>query len=159
MSSWQKYNHFSPQNLMKMAFEISAGGAVYKKMDNDVVWLVTQHSKHKGWGFPKGLVADKTKNETWEEAAVREVREEGGVVATIKNPNPVKTEYMYRLGVTTVKKTVYYFLMEYQSGSEQDHDWEVADAKFLTETEVLKQLTYKSDKDAFQQLLEQFKRL
>ena len=32
----------------------SAGGIIFKKGKGEVKVLVTQHSKHKGWEFPKG---------------------------------------------------------------------------------------------------------
>ena len=39
-----------------MRTEISAGGIVYKKQGNTVVWLIAKHSGYHKWGFPKGLV-------------------------------------------------------------------------------------------------------
>lgn len=141
---------------MKLKFETSAGGIVYKKQGKNVVWLVTQHSEHKGWGFPKGLIGDKEKNEPMDQAALREVEEEGGVEAKIITELPQPAKYMYRFKDALVKKTVYYFLMEYLTGDPKNHDWEVSDAKFLNENEVKKILTYKTDKDAFSQALSVF---
>ncbi len=138
---------------MKHKTEISAGGIVYKKKGDQTVWLVTQHSQHKGWGFPKGLIGDNSRDEKKEEAALREVKEEGGVMVKIIDPNPICVQYIYTLKDTTVHKTVYYFLMEYVSGDPKDHDWEMLDAKFLTEYEVIKILTFKSDKEAFEKIL------
>ncbi len=149
---------------MKFKTETSAGGIVYKKLSSiihhpssDVVWLITQHSKHKGWGFPKGLVGDKVRGEPMEAAALREVEEEGGVKAKLISKLPKPTQYMYRFQDYLIKKTVYYFLMEYVSGDPKDHDWEMSDAKFVTQDEVKKTLTYKSDKEAFEQGLKLLK--
>lgn len=141
---------------MELKFEISAGGIVYKKEGNQILWLTTQHSLHKGWGFPKGLIGDKVENEPKEDAALREVEEEGGVKARIVNPQPVEVKYNYRFKEFFVKKTVYYFLMEYLSGDPKNHDWEVSDAKFLPEEEIKKILTYQSDKEAFEKILKIF---
>lgn len=151
---------------MKIVNQISAGGIVYKKVkvkslsrakSKDrkwkVFWLITQHSQHKGWVFPKGLVGDHTEDESMETAALREVEEEGGVKAKIISHTPVKTSYQYRWEGSLIKKTVYYFLMEYVSGDPADHDWEMSDAKFVTQEEILKTLTYKSDKEAFEKIL------
>jgi hypothetical protein len=44
--------------------------------------------------------------------------------------------------------------MEYVSGDPKNHDWEMMDAKFVSENEVKKILTYKSDKEAFEKILE-----
>src|SRR3989344_5315428 len=137
---------------MKYKTEISAGGIVFKKLS----WLITQHSQHKGWGFPKGLIGDKNSKEKMEDAALREVEEEGGVKAKIANPKPIEVKYKYRFGEYLVDKTVYYFLMEYISGDPKNHDWEMMDAKFAPTDEVRKTLTYKSDKEAFEQALKIF---
>ena len=134
---------------MKFKTEISAGGIVYKRNNNQTLWLVIQNSGHKGWGFPKGLVGDKIRNESLETAALREVKEEGGVEAKIVNPAPVITHYTYRFQDYLIKKTVSYFLMEYLSGKIEDHDQEVGDIKFLSSDEVKQLLTYKADKEAF----------
>lgn len=141
---------------MKLKKEISAGGIVFKKANqstSNIVWLITQHSQHKGWGFPKGLIGDTNSNEKMEEAALREVEEEGGVKAKIVSEKPVEIKYKYRFDDYLVDKTVFYFLMEYISGDPKDHDWEMMDAKFAPEDEVKKTLTYKSDKEAFSKIL------
>lgn len=129
--------------------EFSAGGIVYKVDDNKPMWLVTQHSKHKGWSFPKGLIGDKVDGESQEETALREVEEEGGVKAKIVNRVPFVTKYCYYFQGQQINKTVYFYLMEYVSGDIQNHDWEVSEAKWLSEEEVLKQLTFKGDREMF----------
>ncbi len=142
---------------MKTKTEISAGGIVFKKEGEKILWLICQHSQHKGWVFPKGLIGDHTKNEPMEQAALREVEEEGGIKTKIINSKPVRVFYSYRWKDEFIKKTVYYFLMEYVSGDPKNHDWEMMDAKFVTEDEVKKTLTYLSDKEAFEKILEIFK--
>lgn len=138
---------------MKHKSERSAGGIVYKPAGDETMWLITQHSEHKGWGFPKGLIGDNNANESMEEAALREVKEEGGVVAVIRNHDPIETVYSYKYADMLVDKKVSYFLMEYESGDPNDHDWEVSEAKFVTEDDVMKTLTYTADKDAFMKIL------
>lgn len=149
--------------------EVSAGGIVYKNktMKNRMIgdrvkktlWLVVQHSQHKGWVFPKGLVGDQKEGEKMEEAALRETEEEGGVKARIIKKLPKPVEYFYKFKGQLIKKTVYYYLMEYISGDPKNHDWEVSEAKFLPEEEVKKILTFESDKEAFNLALEEWKKL
>lgn len=141
---------------MKYKKETSAGGIVYKNEGTTLLWLITQHSLHKGWGFPKGIVGDVVENEPLEEAALREVGEEGGIVARIVNPTPVEVTYTYTVKETLVDKNVFYFLMEYVSGSPDDHDWEVSEAKFITTEEIRSLLTFDSDKEAFEKVLKLF---
>ncbi|MBI4226192.1 NUDIX domain-containing protein [Candidatus Roizmanbacteria bacterium] len=144
---------------MKFKTETSAGGIVFKEVKSQkskvksYFWLITQHSKHKGWGFPKGLIGDKESTESMEQAAIREVEEEGGVKAKIISKKPFGVKYKYRFGEYLVDKTVYYFLMEYISGDPKDHDWEMMDAKFVSEDEAKKTLTFKSDQEAFEKAL------
>jgi len=138
---------------MKVREEVSAGGVVYKEEGGKTLWLICQHSQHKGWVFPKGLVGDHDPNETKETAALREVTEEGGVKTKIVNPHPVISRYQYVWGRTLIKKTVYYYLMEYVSGDPKDHDWETSDVKFVPAEEIKRMLTYELDKKVFEKII------
>lgn len=145
---------------MNIKKETSAGGIVFRKVKNSegreiIEWLATQHSQHKGWVFPKGLVGDTNRNEKMEDAALREVEEEGGVKAKIVNPIPVKVFYSYIWNEMQIDKTVFYYLMEYVSGDPKNHDWEMMDAKFMSKAEVMKILSYSSDKQAFDTILKE----
>lgn len=128
-----------------MKFEFSAGGVVYKKEQGKIFILLGQHSGHKGWVFPKGLIGDHKQGEGKEETAVREVKEETGVEAEIeKTITPI--EYWYVWEGEKRKKTVYYFLMREKGGNIKDHDWEMSEVKWVPQGEVEKTLTYPSDK-------------
>jgi len=138
-----------------MKFEFSAGGLVYKKERGKILILVAQHSQHHGWVFPKGLIDQKPKTkdkrlETKEEAALREVKEETGISAKIIKPlTPVS--YWYNFEGEKIKKTVYYFLMEYVSGDTKDHDFEMENVECIPMDEVENRLTYKSDREVWKQ--------
>lgn len=147
-----------------MKHEFSAGGIVYRREStltdketrinaNNVEWLVCQHSMHKGWVFPKGLIGDKKSGEPMEEAAVRETEEETGIKAKIIVKLPKPTEYFYKWDKELIKKTVYYFLMEYLGGDIENHDEEMQAVEWLPTEEVEKRLTYKADKKAFKEAL------
>lgn len=136
-----------------MIIETSAGGIVYKKKDGRFLWLIVQHKKALHWGFPKGHIGDHVENELMEEAALREVHEEGGVRAKIMNDTPVNTTYFFKQGSDLHKKIVHYFLMEYISGDTSNHDDEVSTAKFVETDEAWDTLTYNTDKEAFSNIL------
>jgi 8-oxo-dGTP pyrophosphatase MutT (NUDIX family) len=138
---------------MKLKIETSAGGIVFRKIDNKTHWLIVKHSQYKKWTFPKGLIGDKTENEDAKVAALREVEEEGGIKAKIINDKPVIVQYNYRFKDFFIKKTVYYYLMEYVSGDVKEHDFEVSDATFVSEDEVEKMLGFRSDNEAFIKIL------
>ena len=132
-----------------MRFEFSAGGIVIKKDNNQYFILVAQHSQHHGWVFPKGLIGDHKKGESKEETAIREVEEETGVFAKIlKSLEPITYWYVFK--GEKIKKTVYYFLMEYVSGDTKDHDFEMENVEWLPVEDVLNRLTYPSDKKVWQ---------
>ncbi len=141
-----------------MKFEFSAGGIVYKpvrqaqgrKEGEKTLILVSQHSQHHGWVFPKGLIGDKIKNEGKEDTAIREVEEETGIRAKIlRSLNP--TTYWYVFQGEKIRKTVYYFLMEFIGGDFTKRDHEMENVEWLPIEEVENRLTYKSDKDVWQQ--------
>src|ERR1700693_3320412 len=117
-----------------MTFQFSAGGIVFRQAQDfgskpqftkkGVEILLCQHSGHHGWVFPKGLIGDHIKGEGKEETAIREVEEETGVKAKIIKALPPVT-YWYNWEGEKVKKTVYYFIMEYESGDITRHDKEM----------------------------------
>lgn len=139
-----------------MRFEFSAGGIVYKKNGGRISILIAQHSQHHGWVFPKGLIGDYRKGEKKEESAVREVEEETGIKAKIIKPLPPVT-YWFAFKGEKIKKTVYYFLMEYIDGDTSKRDFEMEKVEWIPMEEVDNKLTYNSDKNIWkeaQKLLE-----
>lgn len=135
-----------------MKREFSAGGIVF---NNQGQVLVTQHSQNKHWSFPKGLIDP---GQTPEQAAVREVREEGGVVAEITGKVGY-SKYVYSLSKAKTSSSAYtfndekifkvvtYFLMKYVSGNIKEHDFEVSDIGWFEPEDALKQLTFSQDKE------------
>lgn len=130
-----------------MKREFSAGGIVFN--DQGQV-LVTEHSQNKHWSFPKGLI---DKGQTTEEAALREVREEGGVVAEIISKIGYN-KYVYTFEGEKIFKVVTYFLMKYVSGDIKDHDWEVSDIGWFSPEDALAQLSFSQDKELLKKALE-----
>ncbi len=116
----------------------SAGGIVVK--DGKV--LVTQHSKHKGWDFPKGHLEE---GESSEQAAIREVEEETGVKAEIVE-KVGQTEYFYFEDGEKVLKTVVFFLMKFLEQGEATTAFEVSGTEWLEPEKVEKKLTFKDTK-------------
>ena len=138
---------------------ISAGGIVYKKVDGKTFFLLIQHSMAGHWSFPKGHVGDNVKDETLEQAAIRETLEEGGVKAEIIYYKPYTNSYFLTEDGIKAKKTVYYFLMEFKSGSTTLHDQEVSEAVFLDYNNALESLTYPIDKELLKKAVAVLKKL
>ncbi len=141
---------------MKIKHETSAGGIVFKRQDDEILWLIIQHAGKGHWGFPKGHIGDKIENEKIEEAALREVQEEGGIEAEIVHHIPLENNYIFRTGETLIKKNVSYFLMKYISGNIADHDHEISDIRWATKEEVITTVSFPSEVEIFKKTLEIF---
>lgn len=132
-----------------MKFEFSAGGVVYKRENGKTLILVCRHSYHHGWVFPKGLIGDKHENESKEETAVREVKEETGIDAEIEKNIPT-VEYFYQKDKEKVKKTVYYYVMRFLGGDINDHDNEMEEVEWIDYNDVPERLSFASDKKSWE---------
>ena len=133
--------------------EESAGGVVYKKQNGKIsVLLIMPKGKNFGppvgyWTWPKGL---SQAGEEKKDSALREVREESGVEAEIKEDlGYVK----FFRGYDKTLKFVYFFLMEYKSGDPKDHDDEVADAEWVGIDEALEKLKFPHDKEVLERAI------
>ena len=128
----------------------SAGGIIVRKVDGEPEVLVTQHSKHKGWDFPKGHLET---GESSEVAAVREVEEETGVKAEVVE-KVGQTQYFYWEEGSKVLKTVVYFLMKYVGEGVATTAFEVSDMVWLPLDEVEDKLTFKDTKKLWREVQE-----
>jgi 8-oxo-dGTP pyrophosphatase MutT (NUDIX family) len=98
------------------------------------------------WQLPKGIVE---RGESPEAAALREVREEAGIEATIVEPLDV-VEYWYvgDHGGARVRfhKRVHFYLMRYERGDVADHDREVLEARWFPLDEAEGALAFASER-------------
>ena len=133
-----------------MKREFSAGGIVFNSKGQV---LLTKHSQNHHWSFPKGLIDP---GQTSKEAALREVKEEGGVVAEIVDKIGY-SKYVYTFNGEKIFKVVTYFLMKYISGDPKDHDFEVEDIGWYEVDEAVKQLTFLQDKGLLKKAVDLFK--
>ena len=133
--------------------ELSAGGVVFKKEGADIyiLLIVTLGNRGKNarerYGFPKGWTGDHGK-ESLEETALREVREEGGVDANILE-DLGSIHYFFSWEGRHISKTVHYYLMEYVSGSIEDHDDEVVRVEWVLREDVPSKLVHKTEREVF----------
>ena len=131
---------------------------MFKTDNNTICILLAQHSFHKGWIFPKGLIGDKKDNESKEETALREVKEETGIDAEIIEPLPPRT-FWYQMKGKKRKKTVYYYLMNHLGGNTEDHDHEMQAVEWIPIDKVINRLTYKGDRTIFKTVEERVREL
>jgi 8-oxo-dGTP pyrophosphatase MutT (NUDIX family) len=125
--------------------EISYGGVVV----HEGKLLVITPAGKRVTGLPKG---GPNPGETPEETAVREVREETGISATVRE-RLGDVRYWYRRGGRKVHKTVTFFLCDFVSGSTRDHDHEVDEARWIALADAPGVLSYRGERALIQRLL------
>lgn len=137
-----------------MKREFSAGGIV---LNSQGQVLLIQSSSSGYWQFPKGHIEQ---GQTSKQAALREVKEEGGVEAEIVDKvGDSKYIYIHPQTKEKIFKVVSYYSMKYLSGDPKDHDWEVAEAGWFDPEEALQKLSFSQDKGHLQKALEIMKKI
>jgi 8-oxo-dGTP pyrophosphatase MutT (NUDIX family) len=135
--------------------EFSAGGVVVR--DGQVAVIVPVKRGAGGirvLGLPKGHPDG---DETAEAAATREIREETGLTVELVEPLG-EAHYTYERRGRPVRKTVAFFLCEYRSGSLEDHDHEIEEARWLPLEEAVDALTYEGEREMVRRALSRWPR-
>src|SRR3990170_796853 len=128
--------------------QTSSGGVIFRNSRKGIEVALIAVKNKTVWCLPKGAI---DKNEDFQTAAVREVREETGLLGEIIDEIE-KISYWYFSKDENVRfnKTVYFYLMEYKSGSTDAHDQEVDEAQWFLIDEAINRLTYKGEKEILQ---------
>lgn len=130
--------------------ELSAGGVVVR--DGDVVVIVPVKRGARGTsvlGLPKGHPDG---DESLEDAARREVREETGVTGElIEKLGDVR--YSYERKGRRIDKRVAFFLFEYRSGDLGDHDHEIEEARWMPMAQAARELSYEGEREMVERAL------
>jgi 8-oxo-dGTP pyrophosphatase MutT (NUDIX family) len=124
--------------------EFSAGGVVVR--DGRCIVIVPTRRAADGskvLALPKGHPDGA---ESAADAALREVREETGVDATVVEKLG-DTRYWYMRGGRRISKIVSFFLLDYVRGELDDHDHEVEHAEWMALEDAARALTYKGERD------------
>jgi 8-oxo-dGTP pyrophosphatase MutT (NUDIX family) len=127
-------------------FEHSAGGVVYRVGGSGPDIALASRRTLAGdlvWGLPKGLVEE---GERPNETAVREVREETGLIAEIREPLG-DISYWYVWQGQRVRKRVSFFLMEAVGGDVSEHDTEMEEIRWFPLSEAVGAAKYRTEKD------------
>ncbi len=135
----------------------SAGGVVFRTVDDyfEVALIATKNKTV--WTLPKGLVE---KDERPEDTAVREIKEETGLLTKVNCLIDEKSFWFFlKQENAKCKKTVKYFLLEYISGKIEDFGWEVDDARWFPIDEAIKIVKYKTDKEILEKAIKRLKEI
>lgn len=128
----------------------SAGGVVLRERagGKGLEVLLIAIKDGRVWSLPKGQVEP---GERYPQTAVREVREETGIVAKVLAPlGSIRYHFTVKDdGVqTTVTKEVHHFLMGYVSGAPQPQKEEVDEVAWFPVREALRRLSHQNERNA-----------
>jgi 8-oxo-dGTP pyrophosphatase MutT (NUDIX family) len=135
--------------------ETSAGGFVLCSDGSFRVALIGRRNRANriDWCVPKGHPEE---NETIEQAAVREIAEETGLIAEVLE-HLGDIQYEFQTPEKIIVKTVHHFLLQQTGGEltvENDPDHEAEDVKWFSLTELEKQLTHENEKKLARKVIE-----
>jgi len=148
-----------------MPLEKSAGAVIFRREKEQILFLLLKHqSGH--WGFPKGLIE---KEETLQEAAKREIKEETGLknfkflkdfLVHQKYFFKVKYPYQLKRGWRKgewVTKIVTYYLVETKN-KKVNISFEHDDFAWVSYSTALKKLNFKENKEILQKAYQYIKK-
>jgi 8-oxo-dGTP pyrophosphatase MutT (NUDIX family) len=130
------------RKLGRVKHERSAGGLVLQREHGAYSGLVIGRSTPRIWSLPKGHIEP---NESIENAALREVKEETGIEATII----VKLSdirYWFYANKMKHSKIVHFFLMRYVNGAPTPQQGEVDEALWAKLDELPEMLTHVNER-------------
>ena len=123
--------------------QVSAGGIVFRKNSNSFEVALISRRQGTIWCLPKGIVE---KNESMEDTARREVKEETGLEGELlAKINSIHYFYNVKEEMVRFSKTVDFYLFRYKSGDTRDHDDEVDEVRWFDVDEAISKLNYKSE--------------
>lgn len=140
-------NDSSNDKNIRTLEQVSAGGVVFRINKGTAEIVIVRIVPEMRWQLPKGIIDP---GETIEEAALREVREESGIVAELVSPiETIEYWFVADRDGERIKyhKFVHFFLMQYKSGDIADHDHEVDEARWVEIETALEMLEFKSERD------------
>jgi 8-oxo-dGTP pyrophosphatase MutT (NUDIX family) len=120
----------------------AAGGVVYRKVDGGYQTILVGSGDPIEWRLPKGILEE---GESLARTAIREVREEAGVLAAVEEEIGVTSwEYQFQ-GRVWVKRTTF-FLMPFIAGARAAKDMEYEFVQWVTLLEARTLIRYNSER-------------
>ncbi len=127
-----------------MKRQISAGGVVYRVHEGRVEFALVCPAGRSVWCLPKGMLEPREKPE---EAALREVQEETGLVARPRGSlGEIEYWFAERSQRGRIHKRVHHFLFEAVGGSLADHDHEIGEARWFEAAEAQRTVGYPNER-------------
>ncbi len=120
--------------------EISCGFVPWRKNKEGLVEFLMIHRNRGFWEFPKGKIEE---GESCKEAAVRELKEETGIVCDLQSEEIITINYSFIRDKNNVNKTVKFFMCEVENNQkiEISKD-EISEYKWVFADDCVKRATY-----------------
>jgi len=132
--------------------QVSSGGVIFRKNEASVEIALVAVKDGKVWCLPKGII---NKGEEPDETAIREVSEETGLKGRIiEKLGEINYWYYLKEEEAKCRKTVHFYLLEYEGGDISKHDWEVDKAAWFQIDDALKIASHKNERDIIEKARE-----
>lgn len=134
--------------------QVSAGGVAFRRASSQVQIAIVSARPSLRWQLPKGIVDP---GETMQVTAIREVREEAGIETELLDLIETVQYWYQRVQYgkrIRYHKYVHFFLMQYRAGDVADHDYEVAESRWVSFEEALEMLAFKSERNVVEKARE-----
>jgi len=141
---------------INMINAVSCGGVIIHK-GKVLLLYKNQNGKYMGWVMPKGTVEP---NETLEQTAIREVKEESGVIKPKVVRYIGKTQYTFKSAADIVNKTVHWYLMSAESfHSKPQAEEYFIDSGFYKQHEAFYMLKFHDEKQIMNKAYVEYNKL
>jgi len=141
-----RYTLWIKNKGLEVKFWFSAGVVVYFKRNEKREYLLL-HYESGHWDFPKGKIEE---GETKQQAALRELKEETGLLATIHPGFEYTFEYFFKDKSGEFAKKKVYFFVGRSKAKRVDLSYEHIGYEWLAFDEACEKLTYKNAKQLLQ---------
>jgi 8-oxo-dGTP pyrophosphatase MutT (NUDIX family) len=132
---------------VRTARAVSAGGVVLAELRPDAPVALVAHRSARGslqWTLPKGA---QEPDESVEQTALREVREETGLEAELVGAlDTIDYWFVWAPEQTRYHKFVHYFLMRAVGGDFAEHDHEMEDAAWFEPARAREQMSFANER-------------
>lgn len=132
-----------PSYNIECLYESSCGAVVYRKIQNEIRYLLIKNKRSAHWGFPKGHIE---MGETKEDTALREVLEETGLHIEIIDGFECQSKYKIQ---GKIEKIVSIFVATTSDTNTIIQQEEIEDYIWLTYDKANSLLKFENDKNIF----------